>query len=244
MAIAIDASSPARFAGTPATNVDITSASFTPPNNSVLVVCISADTQSATNPLTFSVSDSIGGTTGWSSKIHQVGTTGIGGNSAIWTKSIASGASMTVSVRRTGGFGGSNQLSVKCYVVTGADTTTPTGATGSGTSTTINITPNAYTSTVNNSRGFGCATDWSPENTPISTDEEDAVEHVGNIGAISLYKAADTASSGSTVTVNFNADTGATPQWTWVALEILPAAGASATSLAYQPQPMAALLVR
>lgn len=228
MAIAIDASSPARVAGTPATNVDITSASFTPPNNSILVVCVSADTQ-GTGALVFSVRDSIDTTTGWTSRVHQNPSGSIGGACAIWTKAITTGQAMTVSVRRTSGSGGTNRLSMKVYVVTGGDTSSPAGNTGQGTSTTINITPNAYTSSVNNSRGFGCATDWSPEQAPTSTDEEDAAFYSGHIGAISLYKAADTASSGSTVTVNFNAGTGATPQWTWVALEIKPAASSGQT---------------
>src|SRR5688572_32343873 len=128
MAIAIDASSPIRFTGTPANNVDITSASFTPPAGSVLVVCVSADTNGNTDNITISVS---GGSLTWTNRVeHDPGDAGaMGGHASIWTAVQASSVSMTVSVRRTAGNGSTGRISVKVYVVTGADTTTPTGAT-------------------------------------------------------------------------------------------------------------------
>lgn len=229
MAIAIDGSSPIRFTGTPANNVDITSASFTPPAGSVLVVCVSADTNGNTDNITISVS---GSSLTWVNRVeHDPGDAGAnGGHASIWTPADGStvpASSQTVSVRRTAGNGSTGRISGKVYVVTGADTADPTGATGENHSTTNNITPNAYTSTVNNSRGFGCGTDWNQLGTPTSTDTEDGGDYSGAISVVSLFKAADTATSGSTVTMNFDAGGTGNAEWNWVALEILPAAGGS-----------------
>lgn len=225
MAIAIDGSSPIRFFGTPGNGVDITSASFTAPTNSVLVCCVSADTNGSSADITISVSDS-GGLT-WSNRVEMdPGTAGAeAGHASIWRAVQTSSASRTVSVRRTAGDGSTNRISAKVYVVTGADTATPDGTTGSGHSTTNNITPNVYTSTVNNSRGFGCGTDWNQLGLPTSTDTEDADDYASHISVISLFKAADTATSGTTVTMNFDAGGTGAAAWNWVAYELKPAAG-------------------
>jgi hypothetical protein len=232
MAIAIDASSPIRFTGTPANNVDITSASFTPPAGSVLVVCVSADTNGSGDNITISVS---GSSLTWTNRVeHDPGdASAMGGHASIWTPADGStvpASSQTVSVRRTAGNGSTGRISVKIYVVTGADTADPTGATGENHSTTNNITPNAYTSTINNSRGFGCATDWNQLGVPTSTDTEDGADYSGAISVVSLHKAADTATSGTTVTMNFDAGGTGNAEWNWVALEVRPGAGGTPVS--------------
>lgn len=230
MAIAIDGSSPARFTGTPANNVDITSASFTAPANSLLVAHVSADTNGSSENITISVSDS-GGLT-WTNRVERdPGDAGAeAGHASIWTAEQPTSASRTVSVRRTAGNGSTNRISVKVDVWTGTDIGgDPIGTTGEGSSTTNNITPNAYTSTVNNSRGVGCATCWNQLGIPTSTDTEDGADYSGAISVISLYKAADTATSGSTVTMNFDAGGTGAAAWNWVALEILPGAAGDQT---------------
>ena len=225
MAIAIDGSTPIRFTGTPANGANITSASFTAPANSVLVCCVNADTNGSAADITISVSDS-GGLT-WSNRVEMdPGTAGAeAGHASIWRAVQTSSASRTVSVQRTAGNGSTNRISAKVYVVTGADTSTPDGNTGSGHSTTNDITPNVYTSSVNNSRGFGCATDWNELGTPTSTDTEDGDDYPGAISVVSLFKAADTATSGTTVTMDFDAAGTAAAAWNWVAYELKPAAG-------------------
>lgn len=226
MAIAHDASSPARFTGTPANGVNITSASFTPPAGSLLVANVSADTNGSTDNITISVS---GGSLTWTNRVERDpgDAGGSAGHASIWTAVQPSSVSTTVSVQRTAGNGSTLRISCKVDVWTGIDTTTPTGATGEGSSTTNNLTPNVYTSTVNNSRGVGCATDWMQLGTPTSTDTADAADYAGAISVISVYKAADTATSGSTVTMNFDAGGTGTADWNWVALELLPSSGAS-----------------
>lgn len=226
MAIAIDGASPARFTGTPNNGVNITSASFTAPANSLLVCNVSADTNGSAADITIAVSDS-GGLT-WTNQVERdPGDAGAeAGHASIWTAIQTTSASRTVSVQRSAGNGSTNRISVKVDVWTGADVGgDPIGATGEGSSTTNNNTPNAYTSTVNNSRGVGCGTCWNQLGVPTSTDTEDGADYSGAISVISLYKAADTASSGSTVTMNFDAGGSGTAAWNWVAMEILPAAG-------------------
>lgn len=225
MAIAIDASSPARFTGTPANNADITSASFTAPANSLLVAHVSADTNGSAADITISVSDS-GGLT-WTNRVERdPGDAGAeAGHSSIWTAEQPTSASRTVSVRRTAGNGSTNRISCNVEVVTGADIGgTPTGNVAEGSSTTNNITPNTYTSSVNNSRGFGCGTCWNQLGVPTSTDTEDGADYAGAISVISLYKAADTPTSGTVVTMNFDAGGTGAAAWNWVALEVLPGA--------------------
>lgn len=226
MAISVDDTTVPRFTGTPANGVDITSGSFTPANDTVLVACVSADTNGAADNITISVS---GGGLTWSQRIERdPGSSGSSGHASIWRAVVGTGASMQVAVRRTAGHGSTGRISCKVYIVTEADTAAPDGNTGSGSSTTNNITPNVYTSGTNNSRGFGCATDWNQLGTPTSTDTEDGADYAGAISVISLYKAADTATAGTVVTMNFDGGGAAAADWNWVAYELKPGAGGPA----------------
>lgn len=231
-AIAIDGSAPIRFAGTPANNVNITSASFTPPNTSLLLVLISADTNNNV-AATMTVSDSTA--LSWTQIIkadESTDSTSNGGYAAAFYAKVTTGSSMTVSVKRTTASGGTNRISVKAYVVTGHDTTGPIGASGGAVHNVNNsISPTIYTSTANNSRGFGCATDWQALGTPTSTDTGDGATYASQISVISAYKAADTATSGTAVTLNFDASGAAAADWNWIGFEVKPAAsGSSFTS--------------
>jgi hypothetical protein len=215
--LTVDAATVARTTGAPANNVDLTTASFTPPNNSLLLLMINAD-QNSSATFTLVVSDS--GAHTWTNSVSR--SDGVGGHASAWYTTISTGQSMTISVKRTTANGGTNTISFKTYIVGNYDQTTPIGATGNNFSATNDLTASLYTSTVNASRGFGTATDWSALGTPISTDTGDAGTTAGAISYISAYKAADTASSGTAVTMNFDAATG-TPAWNWVGIEIRPA---------------------
>jgi hypothetical protein len=222
MAIAVSAAV-ARFTGNPANGAALTSASFTPANNSLLVVSINADT-SGTGAQAYSVSG--GGLTWTNQRQHDSSEGGaVGGLAAIFTAPVVTGASMAVSVTRTAGSGGSNRVSVKVYVVSGADIAgTPVGATAEGDSGTnaINV---GYTSTANNSRGIGCGTEWNELGLPTSTDTGDAADYGGELAVISAFKAADTPTAGTGVTINFDAAGAGGAAWNWVVIELLPAAG-------------------
>jgi hypothetical protein len=216
-----------RFTGTPVNGSPITSSSFTPPNNSLLVVAVNGDTSGvggAGSDITVSVS---GGSLTWTNRVER--DTGDGGGNrghvSIFTAEVATGASMTVSVTRTAGDGGTNRLSAKVYIVTGYNVGDPVGAVGEGSTTATSNTPNAYTSTADNSRAFGAATDWGQNGNLSSSDVEDVADYVGAIAVISLYKASNTPTSGSSVTINFVTDGAGSSEWNWVALEIKPGAG-------------------
>ena len=132
-------------------------------------------------------------------------------------------------VRRTAGDGGTNRISAKGYVVTGQHAS-PIGANGEGSSTTNNITPTVFTSTGENSFGFGAACDWSANGTPASSDlTEDAADYAGAISVEDGYK--DLGASGAE-TMNFDAAGTGAATWNWVALEILAAADAGDTLFA------------
>jgi hypothetical protein len=220
MAIAIDASTPVRFAGTPANGVNITSASFTAPADAVLVLCISGDSAVA---VTLAASDS-GGLT-WTQEVLSQPASNHG-YSAVFTAVTVSAVARTVSCLHNGVTGASsNRISAKCYVVTGADTTDPVGQTGAGESTTNNWSPALYTSSVDNSRAIYVGTDWAQLGVPGSTDTEDGADYSGQVSVMSAYKAADTPTSGTGVTGNLDAGGAGTADWSMAAVEIKPAAG-------------------
>lgn len=228
MAIAVDVSSPIRFAGSIPDGGSITSASFTPPANSVIVCCVSMDSlSSASTGVVLTVT---GGSLTWTNRVTGASAS-FNGRNFIWTATQPSSVSMTVTVNLTNGDFANNRTSAKVYVVTGADTSSPAGNTGSGSSTTINFTPNVYTSSVDNSRGFGCATDSANSATLTSTDVSDFANYSGVISVISAYKLLDTTPSGSTVTLNFNAGASTQTTWAYAALEIKPASAGADQNL-------------
>lgn len=239
MATAIDSTSPAKFTGTPNNNVDITSAAFTPPNTSLLVATVCADTNANENA-TFSVSDSLGGT--WTLQIEaDEGTEagGAGGHSSIWTRPIVTGASMTVSARRTAGVGGTKRIQCKVYVVTGYDSAgTPVDATGvanRGASTTNNLSTDSVTPGAAGHL-IACGTDWNQLGAPTSSDlqGEDANPTLDTgdfAGAISCAHGFKTVSSGVATTANLNAGGTAAAAWQWTQIVVreAPATGTTVT---------------
>lgn len=222
--IAVDDTTVARWANAVGTGTAVTSASFTPANNSLLVCCVSADTDSGVS-ITITVS---GGSLTWTARTERnAAESGAnGGYAGIFTAPVATGANMTCSVTRTVNGAGSKRISAKLYIVTGQNASNPIGTVGEGSSAVNNLSASAYTSTVNNSRAFGAATDWSAlgagTTAPTSSDTGSGATYSGQIDALSVYKAANTASSGTAVTLNFDASGTGTPAWNWCALEIVP----------------------
>jgi hypothetical protein len=203
MIVAIDASSPtlkASFGGGQTTD------SFNPPDNSLLVA-ISFGYFS-----TITMSNN-GSSLSWAASVQSIG----GAIATFTAPLLAARSGMTVSSDGvTGGY-----AALKVYVVTGADLSSPIGATGSGSSSTNNATVSAYTSTKAGSRGIGGAWDSSGLGTPSSTDDEEGFN--GSQSGMAISKASNTSAAGSSVTFNLDAPPG-TPSWEWVALEIVPGA--------------------
>ncbi|MBX4191597.1 MAG: hypothetical protein KW804_02230 [Candidatus Doudnabacteria bacterium] len=215
--LAVDASSPVRFTGTPADNVNITSSSFTPPSNSLILALVSADAANATN-ITILVSDSTG--LSWiQSAVMDPGHSGGNGHASVWYAVQPTAQTMTVSAKRTTSGGSSNQISVKVYVITGFTLSSPIGVTATGTSTTNNVTPTIYTSATDNSLGFVSATEWNHLGLPSSTDVYDAASYA-NIASLGGRKASVTTPAGTQVTFNLDAFASSAAVWNWAAVEV------------------------
>lgn len=217
MGIAVDDSTIARWAGTPADGVAMNSGTFIAPSNSVLVVEVNCDTNSGAGGVTIACS---GGGLTWSQRVER--DTGSGGtlegHASIHRAVVGAGGSMSIDVTRTGA--NAFRVSAKAYIVTGADVNSPDGQTAAGNSTTDNISPSL--TTLGAGRLFGGATDWNQTaSDPSSTDTEDAAHYSGTISCLSVYKAADHA-AGTSQSINFDS-IGASPQWSYVLYEVLAA---------------------
>ncbi|WP_157253220.1 hypothetical protein [Nonomuraea typhae] len=217
MAIAIHGSTPAIVAGASSTQ---TTAAFNPPASSVLVACMAFEASGA-NGATLTLGNT-GTSLTWTLRSRRDGSEGGAedGIVAIYTAvnvAAQTGIDVSVTSSREDDAG-----ALKVFVVTGADVTGPVGAVGEGSSTTDNITPNVYTSTAANSRAFGIGQDWNIQGAPTSSDTGFPWDVDERTSGIAVHKAADTATAGSTVTLNFNS-AGAAPAWNWVAVEIKPA---------------------
>lgn len=224
MALAVDASTPA-FAA--AATDPWTTASFTPPNDSLLVVVVTANGSGSAAPvltvtstgLTFT-SRVTGGTV---DPYVEIFTSEVGANG---------GTARTVSVETN--LLGSNFDSggVKVYVLTGQHATF-VDATGSGTSITNNITPTVLTTVSDGSWVFGGGSEWNSLGIPTSTDVNEGYDDA-DMSFICVRKSATTSPAGA-VTLNFDAAGTDAATWAWAAISIAPATGgvtASPTGIA------------
>ncbi len=201
MAIDIDASSPA-IVGSGIIDV-VTTATFNPPDSSLMV----ATTLSNTVPTSITNN---GAALTWTLRKASADQ-----KVNIYTAPLTTGRTgMTVTATWATTF----ERALKVDVITGADLTTPIGATGTGTSSTNNVTVTGYSSTAAGSRGLCGANEDNNLGTPTSTDSAVTNQHF-----IRVVKAANTATAATSVTFNLDAAGSGTPAWTWAAVEVLPA---------------------
>lgn len=243
MAIALDASSPGYFqcnssAASGGTNSG-TSASFTPPDNSLVVIHQTVNSGTNATP-TFATPTNTGTALTWTSTVTKApgGTTNAMAV-AIWTAyntHQAGSITVTVSATSTGATGSTsndNQSSVQVW--TGAASSQSGAATASGTSSTASISP-SITSTVTGSRCVGNFGDWAGGETPTSSDSGSGWQSTTNSDGIVAYKAANNGAPG-TVTINAASTS---PRWTYALAEILPASGNVTVALTGQGATFAA----
>lgn len=210
MAIAIDASTPAIATHNGTTSV--TSASFTPPAGALLVATLG---QTVNNDVTMSNSATA---FTWTSRVDNAAPSS--GRIRVFTAPATVSQSMTVTASYAGTEGGG----MKIWVLTGADTAS-VGNSGTGDSTTNNLTATGYTSSADESWGFAVAVDLNFLGTPTSTDTSGGTWNFSSVSSgISLRKATSTATSGSTVSFNYDAAGASAAGWVWGALEILATA--------------------
>jgi hypothetical protein len=215
VAITVDATV-ARWTGAISFGAAATSASFTPPDGSLLVLCANMDESPGPNTAAAS-----GGGLTWTSRVRRGEADSGAGIAEIWTAPVVTGASMTISLTRGGSDGaGGRRISGKVYIVTGQHAS-PIGANNEADWTT-NPQSLALTAT-GAGRLFGCGTDWNQTGVPVSTDVESGADYAGSISVMSAYKAADHASGSQSIQF----DPVGTPSGNVVILEILAAAGAA-----------------
>jgi hypothetical protein len=219
VALTVDDTTVARF-GAASTN-PATSGSFTPPNNSIILLCVVADTSTGVD-LAMAVS---GGSLTWTNQVERDGGEDNGGHTSIWTAPVTTGASMTITATASGG--PALSTTAKPYLITGQHAS-PIGTNSEGSSTTNAITP-ALATTTGAGRWFYVGVDWNALGAPTSTDTEDAGHFAGLISFLSAYKASDHAVS-QNLNASLDASGAGAADWNWCALEILAAGGAAATS--------------
>lgn len=217
MATTVDDTTVARWTGDISTSTTAISGTFTPPNDSLLVVCVNLDENPGPNAPTFS-----GGGWTYTIQVARGNADALEGYAAIATAPVGTGASMAITLGRTGD-GGNRRISGKCYIVTGQHAS-PIGANAEA---AWADDPQSLSLTATGAgRLFGCGTDWSAGGVPVSTDVEDGAHYAGQISVMSAYKSADHSSGSQSI----DFDPVAVPSGNVVILEILAAGVAGGTS--------------
>ena len=239
MAIAVDASTPARWAADLANNGTQASASFTAPADALLVACISFDGDSVALHGGPTFADS-GGLTWTQQVIRTNSETTAGGGSAIYTARTTSSVARTATLGRDGAGSDSatqKQYSCKLYVLTGVDVDgTPVdtvGASNEGGSNTNNLTTSSVTPGANGLL-ICCDTDWNALGAYEASSDltQDTTTYTGEISVCSGYK---TCTSGVGVTGNLNAAGTSAAQHKWCQITVREAGGAAPASFPFIP---------
>ncbi len=220
MALAIDGSSPAfasAVSGNPATT-----ASFTPPNGSLLVAMVTAQTP-GNDDMSCTVT---GGGLTWARRVARIafdapnstgGAAGRAGTTAeIWT-AVGAGASMTAAADQDNGLTGATyQTGMMVQVLT--DTTTPTignlghAISASGAPTTnVSVSVGSYV--------FAVAADWSNAGTGTAQTGETMIATSATSDYSRHYLRSTNVTSAGTYTIGVSSP--ATQDYNFVALEIL-----------------------
>jgi len=230
--VVVDVSSPPMATGTSTA----TSAAFTAPAGSLLVVATEANADS-TDPQVFTVTDTSG--LGWSLQAIADGNLfpAVGPNSVstLHTATVGASVSRTVTVTWTSGVSAFPHMNFKVYVVTGqAVYPTAIGATGAGVMTGTPATIPVFTATATNSLlVFGTTDNQGSGVAPTSSDLTSDAIGTGFYDALSGYKQLG-AIGPDTAQVTYG---GPSPFNTWVAVEIIAAPAGAAPPPIWQPWP-------
>ena len=239
MAVAVDSSTPARWAASVANGGSLTSASFTAPADALLVACVSHDGDTGgggNNFGTCTVSDS-GGLT-WTQRVARLESEATDGGAAlIFTARTTSAVSRTVTAARSAGGSQSKRASVKLYVLTGVDVDgTPVDAvtaSNEGGSSTNNLNTTSVTP-----GGTGllvcCDCDWNALGL-FQTSSNLTGDTAHYAGEISVYSGYRTCTSGVGVSGNLNAAGTSTAQHKWCQVVVREAAAAPPPPSAFLP---------
>lgn len=226
MALAVDASTPARVTGS-STNgtVAVTTGTFNPPA-CVLVATVEANARP--HGATGAITNNGTGLT-WSTFVERSNADASAQNGfagIYWATLATSQVGMTVTATLTSSVGTATEIntpSIKVYVVTGA-AASPAGNSAEGSSTTDSITTTSFSTAGASSLLFVAGCDWNALGTPSSSDLTIDAFTNANISGLSGYKALG--GTGSSATANLDAAGAGSPAWDWVSCEVLAAAAA------------------
>lgn len=222
MGVVIDASSPAAVTGNPTT----VTASFTPPDDAVLVVGWAGNSDLGVTPTVPTITDSLGVHLTYTLAGHSTrADTGAhpDGQAALWTAQVGVGAAMTVTVTNTATT--ARHAALNIWVVTGAAVGTfGKGCNGFATTTVVQ----SYTATADGSQGFLAVADWDATGTETA-GSGCTVDSSGTIAGPQISygflqrTTADGANGGlTTLTANLP---GSSASLNWVYVELTPLVG-------------------
>lgn len=226
----LDASSPAIVYVGPSSTV--TTASFTPPANSLLVVCAALNSGAGNSGIAVpTITDNLGAHLTYSLIQHcrNPDAGGEDGQAAMWSAPDVAGGALTVSITNNDAATGQ---AIKVWVFTddsgglptiGANKENGRGVAGTAVADTV-------TATVNNSRGVIAYNDWDATTAPTAgtgctltgggAQQQTAITY-----AFALRTTADGVNA---ATIGMNLTTASTSNARWVIAEVKPAVGAAA----------------
>lgn len=198
---------------------------FSPAAQSLVILEFQHDYNAADADGTFTPSNS-GTPLTWNAiGAKQAGVSGNGQVMAWWAWNDTAQTNITATVTVSVGLTTRNKT-VKVTTWTGTSITGAVVSKTAGSSST-NDTVVTVTTSNKNSRIMGTALDFLALGLPTSTDDENAYNHAGDSG-MSVRKSANTGTSGTSVTLDFDAAGTGTPNWSYKVWEIIPAAKGTA----------------
>lgn len=230
MALAIDASSPAVATQATVGTTTVTTASFTPPAGSVLVIGWNGNNNGGATPTTPTITDSLGAHLTYTQAdwVSHVDSASLDAQAAFWTAPVGSSAAMTVTVTNHGVT--AVEAALKIWVLTG-ENATPVGAHGKGFAVVATGSiAQGYTAQATSGWGFLSVCDWN------ATGNETAgtgctVDGTGSVGAGQIsyaFARRTTADDANGVTNTLRTTLAAnSTNLSWVYIEILPVAAAA-----------------
>lgn len=230
MALAIDASTPA-LAST-ATAVSVTTASFTPPSGSLVVLMYAANGLSGADTSVASVTNT-GTSIAWTRQARKnnnsssTGGAGTNGGAEIWT-GVGNGGAITVTV--TGAASGSGtDKAMQAVVFTGADTTNVTHV-AAGSSASLTVPSVTLTSCAAGSHVVAVNSDWNQSGLGTFPTGQTKISEYNNTSQVTdhFWRTTSTLSSAGSQTMN---QTAPTQQWDMVVLEVVAASSGTPVSL-------------
>jgi hypothetical protein len=234
VALAIDASTPAIAVQATGTTATVTTASFTPPAGSLLVIQYAANTIDPTSPATPTITDSLGVPLTYTLQDFsaRADTPAADGQAATWTAPVASSTAMTVTVTNQAA-SPNRHAALRVRVLTGQHAT-PVGAHGKSGSISASSIAQNYTAQATGGWGFIGVIDWSATGA-MTAGTGCTVEGSANVGAPDItYGFARRTSAddvnGNTNTLNVTLG-GASTSVRWTYIEILP----DVASIPYSP---------